>query len=85
MDKNAEAIVQLSVALIAAHVLVVETLHKHGVLDKARFSQAFREAIAGLAPDLKRQAILTSTLRNLQKAFAEKSDFDFGPGSKLIH
>ena len=52
MDKNAEAIVQLSVALIAAHVLVVETLHKHGVLDKARFSQAFREAIAGLAPDL---------------------------------
>ena len=85
MDKNAEAIVQLSVALIAAHVLVVETLHKQGIVDKARFSQAFDEAIAGLAPDLKRQAIFISTLRNLQQAFADRSDFDFGPGSRLIH
>ena len=85
MDKNAEAIIQLSAALIAVHVVVVETLHKQGVLDKGHFSQAFGEAIAGLAPDLKRQPILISTLRNLQQPFAEKSDFDFGPGSKLIH
>lgn len=51
--------------LAAANVVLVETLHEHGVLDKTHFAHAFARALDGLAPE-HRGGMVEHTLQNLR-------------------
>jgi hypothetical protein len=67
MDERAEveALLDTVAGLAAAHVVIVETLHEHGVLDKTHFAHAFARALDGLAPE-HRGGMVEHTLKNLR-------------------
>jgi hypothetical protein len=46
-------------------VVLIETLHEHGVLDKRHFAHAFGRALDGLAAE-HRGGMIEHTLRNLR-------------------
>jgi hypothetical protein len=60
-----EALLDTVAGLAAAHVVVMETLHEHGVLDKTHFAHAFARALDGLAPE-HRGGMVEHTLKNLR-------------------
>ena len=51
--------------LAAANIVLVETLHEHGVVDKTHFAHAFARALDGLAPE-HRGGMVEQVLRNLR-------------------
>ena len=60
-----EALLDTLVGLAAANVVLIETLHEHGVLDKRHFAHAFGRALDGLAAE-HRGGMIEHTLRNLR-------------------
>ena len=60
-----DALLDTLVGLAAANVVLIETLHEHGVLDKTHFAHAFARALDGLAPE-HRGGMIEHTLRNLR-------------------
>lgn len=63
--KEFETLLETLAGLAAANVVMVETLHEHGVLDKTHFAHAFGRALDGLAPE-HRGGMIEHTLRNLR-------------------
>ena len=51
--------------LAAANIVIVETLHEHGVIDKTHFAHAFARALDTLAPE-HRGGMIEHVLRNLR-------------------
>ena len=60
-----DALLDALAGLAAANVVLVETLHEHGVLDKRHFAHAFARALDGLAPE-HRGGMVEHTLQNLR-------------------
>ena len=60
-----EALLETIAGLAAANVVMMETLHEHGVLDKTHFAHAFGRALDGLAPE-HRGGMIEHTLKNLR-------------------
>ena len=51
--------------LAAANIVLVETLHEHGVIDKTHFAHAFARALDTLAPE-HRGGMIEHVLRNMR-------------------
>ena len=62
MDDN---VVETLAGLAAANMVMIETLHEHGVLDKRHFAHAFARALDGLAPE-HRGGMVEHVLHNLR-------------------
>jgi hypothetical protein len=60
-----DALLQSLAGLAAANIVLVETLHEHGVLDKTHFAHAFGRALDGLSPE-HRGGMVEHVLRNLR-------------------
>jgi len=57
--------VETLAGLAAANIVLVETLHEHGVIDKTHFAHAFARALDGLAPE-HRGGMVEQVLKNLR-------------------
>jgi len=62
MDDN---VVETLAGLAAANMVLIETLHEHGVLDKRHFAHAFARALDGLAAE-HRGGMVEHVLQNLR-------------------
>jgi len=62
MDDN---VVETLAGLAAANMVMIETLHEHGVLDKRHFAHAFARALDGLAAE-HRGGMVEHVLQNLR-------------------
>lgn len=60
-----EALLETIVGLAAAHIVVIETLHEHRVLDKRHFAHAYARALDTLSPEL-RGGMMERTLRDMR-------------------
>ena len=60
-----DSVVETLAGLAAANVVMVETLHEHGVLDKRHFAHAFARALDGLAPE-HRGGMIEHVLQNMR-------------------
>ena len=60
-----EALLEALAGLAAANIVLVETLHEHGVLDKTHFAHAFGRALDGLSPE-HRGGMVEHVLKNLR-------------------
>ena len=60
-----EALLETLAGLAAANIVLVETLHEHGVLDKTHFAHAFGRALDGLSPE-HRRGMVEHVLKNLR-------------------
>src|SRR5690242_21946852 len=60
-----ETLLETVAGLAAANVVMIETLHEHGVVDKRHFAHAFARALDGLAPE-HRGGMVEKTLKNLR-------------------
>jgi hypothetical protein len=58
-------VVETLAGLAAANMVMIETLHEHGVLDKRHFAHAFARALDGLAPE-HRGGMVEHVLQNLR-------------------
>ena len=67
MDNRQEfdALLETLAGLAAANMVMVETLHEHGVLDKTHFAHAFGRALDGLSPE-HRGGMVEHVLKNLR-------------------
>jgi len=64
-DKDFDALLDTIAGLAAANIVMVETLHEHGVIDKTHFAHAFGRALDTLAPE-HRGGMIEQVLRNLR-------------------
>ncbi len=64
-DRDFQTLLETLAGLAAANVVLIETLHEHGVLDKRHFAHAFARALDGLAPE-HRGGMIEHTLKNLR-------------------
>ena len=60
-----EPLLETIAGLAAANIVIVETLHERGVIDKTHFAHAFARALDTLAPE-HRGGMIELTLRNLR-------------------
>jgi hypothetical protein len=60
-----DALLESLAGLAAANIVLVETLHEHGVLDKIHFAHAFGRALDGLSPE-HRGGMVEHVLQNLR-------------------
>jgi hypothetical protein len=60
-----ESLLETIAGLAAANIVVIETLHERGVVDKTHFAHAFGRALDTLAPE-HRGGMIELTLRNLR-------------------
>ena len=60
-----EALLETLAGLAAANMVMVETLHEHGVLDKTHFAHAFGRALDGLSTE-HRGGMVEHVLKNLR-------------------
>jgi len=63
--KEFDALLEALAGLAAANMVLVETLHERGVLDKTHFAHAFARALDTLAPE-HRGGMIEQVLRNLR-------------------
>jgi hypothetical protein len=64
-SREFEAVLETLAGLAAANIVLVETLHEHGVVDKTHFAHAFARALDGLAPE-HRGGMIEHVLKNLR-------------------
>ncbi len=64
-EKDFDTLLETLAGLAAANVVLIETLHEHGVVDKRHFAHAFARALDGLAPE-HRGGMVEHTLKNLR-------------------
>jgi len=60
-----ESLLETLAGLAAANIVMIETLHEHGVVDKTHFAHAFARALDGLAPE-HRGGMIEHVLKNLR-------------------
>ena len=65
MTREFDALLETLAGLAAANIVLVETLHEHGVVDKTHFAHAFGRALDTLAPE-HRGGMIEQVLRNLR-------------------
>ncbi|MBV8031351.1 MAG: hypothetical protein JO035_07570 [Betaproteobacteria bacterium] len=65
MASEFDSLLDTLAGLAAANIVMIETLHEHGVLDKRHFAHAFGRALDTLAPE-HRGGMVELTLRNLR-------------------
>ena len=65
MTREFDSLLEAIAGLAAANIVLVETLHEHGVVDKTHFAHAFARALDTLAPE-HRGGMIEHTLRNLR-------------------
>ena len=63
--KDFETLIETLAGLAAANVVLVETLHERGVLDKSHFAHAFGRALDTLSPE-HRGGMIEQVLRNMR-------------------
>ena len=64
-SREFDALLESLAGLAAANIVMVETLHEHGVIDKTHFAHAFARALDGLAPE-HRGGMIEHVLQNLR-------------------
>ncbi len=64
-EPDFETLLETLAGLAAANVVLIETLHERGVVDKRHFAHAFARALDGLAPE-HRGGMIEHTLKNLR-------------------
>ena len=65
MSREFESLLDTLAGLAAANIVMIETLHERGVVDKTHFAHAFGRALDTLAPE-HRGGMVELTLRNLR-------------------
>jgi hypothetical protein len=65
MTSEFESLLDTIAGLAAANIVMIETLHEQGVVDKRHFAHAFARALDTLAPE-HRGGMVELTLRNLR-------------------
>lgn len=65
MSSEFDSLLDTLAGLAAANIVLVETLHERGVIDKTHFAHAFGRALDTLAPE-HRGGMVELTLRNLR-------------------
>ena len=65
MSSEFESLLETIAGLAAANVVMIETLHEQGVVDKTHFAHAFGRALDTLAPE-HRGGMIELTLQNLR-------------------
>ena len=60
-----DTLLETLAGLAAANIVMVETLHEHGILDKTHFAHAFARALDTLSPE-HRGGMIEHVLRNLR-------------------
>lgn len=65
MSNEFESLLETIAGLAAANIVMIETLHEQGVVDKTHFAHAFGRALDTLAPE-HRGGMIELTLRNLR-------------------
>jgi hypothetical protein len=65
MKNEFESLLDTIAGLAAANMVMIETLHEHGVVDKRHFAHAFARALDTLAPE-HRGGMVELTLKNLR-------------------
>lgn len=63
--KEFDTLLETLAGLAAANIVLVETLHQRGVLDKSHFAHAFGRALDTLAPE-HRGGMIEQVLQNLR-------------------
>ena len=64
-NREFDVVLETLAGLAAANIVLVETLHEHGVVDKTHFAHAFARALDGLAPE-HRGGMIEHVLKNLR-------------------
>ena len=65
MPSEFDSLLETIAGLAAANIVMIETLHEHGVVDKTHFAHAFARALDTLSPE-HRGGMIEKTLRNLR-------------------
>ncbi len=65
MSSEFDSLLDTIAGLAAANIVMIETLHEQGVVDKTHFAHAFARALDTLAPE-HRGGMVELTLRNLR-------------------
>ena len=65
MTGEFDSLLDTIAGLAAANIVMIETLHEQGVVDKRHFAHAFARALDTLAPE-HRGGMVELTLRNLR-------------------
>jgi len=60
-----DSLLEAMAGLAAANIVLIETLHERGVVDKTHFAHAFARALDTLAPE-HRGGIIEHVLRNMR-------------------
>jgi hypothetical protein len=65
VNREFDTLLETLAGLAAANIVMIETLHERGVLDKSHFAHAFARALDTLAPE-HRGGMIEQVLRNLR-------------------
>jgi hypothetical protein len=65
MNREFDTLLETLAGLAAANIVLVETLHERGVIDKTHFAHAFGRALDTLSPE-HRGGMIEQVLRNLR-------------------
>jgi hypothetical protein len=65
MSREFDSLLETLAGLAAANIVLVETLHERGVIDKSHFAHAFARALDTLAPE-HRGGMIEQVLQNLR-------------------
>ena len=65
MNKEFDSLLETVAGLAAANIVMIETLHEQGVVDKRHFAHAFGRALDTLAPE-HRGGMIEHVLRNMR-------------------
>jgi hypothetical protein len=65
VTREFDSLVETIAGLAAANIVIVETLHEKGVVDKTHFAHAFARALDTLAPE-HRGGMIEHVLRNMR-------------------
>jgi hypothetical protein len=64
VSREFDSLIETMAGLAAANIVLIETLHEHGVIDKTHFAHAFARALDTLAPE-HRGGMIEHVLRNM--------------------
>jgi hypothetical protein len=65
LTREFDSLLETLAGLAAANIVLVETLHEQGVIDKTHFAHAFGRALDTLAPE-HRGGMIEHVLRNMR-------------------
>ena len=76
MNREFDSLIETLAGLAAANIVILETLHEHGVIDKTHFAHAFARALDTLAPE-HRGGMIERVLRNMLERCIEAGANDY--------